>query len=229
LGKPDIVELKKQIVQACKILDNENVLDELGHFSTRVSNTEHILINGQVSPARAKVEDIIMVDLDGRKIEGDLQPVYETPLHLRIYRKRKDVLAIAHTHSPMVVVLSTLGVKLRPLNNIGAAVFSEEIPMYDRYGLINSSKMADEIADLLSYHTSVTLKGHGNVVVGSSIEECCVSAIWIEKAATIQYQAMALGKPDYLSKEIVESTRISTTMHHKVIKRAWDYFVWRST
>jgi len=75
-------------------------------------------------------------------------------------------LAIAHTHSPMVIILSTLGIGLRPLHNAGASVFSEEIPIYEKYGLINSAETGDEVADLLAHHPSVMLKGHGNVVVG---------------------------------------------------------------
>jgi len=220
--------LKKTIVIACRILDNENIMDELGHFSARIPNTDHILINGKVSPGRATLADIITVDLNGKKIAGTLEASSETPLHLSIYKKRADVMAIAHTHSPMVVTLSTLGIRLRPLHNTGASVFSEELPIYKKYGLIDSTSTADEVATLIGNHPSVILKGHGNVVVGGSIEECCLAAIWIEKAAAIQYQAMAIGVPHWLPSETAESIR-KQFLDGKALKRSWDYFEWRAT
>jgi len=161
LTEQEIEELKRQVVKACKILDNEKITDELGHFSTRIPDTNYILINGKVSPGRATQEDIITVDMDGNKVDGSLEAASETPLHLSIYKKRPDVLAVAHTHSPMVVVLSTLGIKLRPLYNTGASVFSDELPMYEKYGLIDSPEGGDGVAIVLAHHSAVMLKGHG--------------------------------------------------------------------
>ena len=105
-------ELKKKLIIACQILDREGIMDELGHFSVRCPEKGGVLMNGKVSPGQATEKDLVLLDLDGNKLEGDLEPASESPLHLAVYQKRPDVMAIAHTHSPMVVTLSIAGVKI---------------------------------------------------------------------------------------------------------------------
>ncbi len=87
----NIIQIKRQLVTVCKILENEKVTDELGHVSARIPNSNHVLINGRVSPGKATIEDITTVDLDGRQVDGSLQAPGETPLHLSIYKKRQNV------------------------------------------------------------------------------------------------------------------------------------------
>ena len=102
-------KLKQKLITACRILDKEGIIDELGHFSVRCPEKGGVFINGKVSPGQACEEDIVLLDMDGKKLEGDLEPAAESPLHLAVYQRRPDVTAIAHTHSPMVVTLSIAG------------------------------------------------------------------------------------------------------------------------
>ena len=64
-------ELKEKLITACQILDREGVMDELGHFSVRCPQKGGVLINGKVSPGQATAKDIVLLDLDGNKLEGD--------------------------------------------------------------------------------------------------------------------------------------------------------------
>ncbi|MBW1803679.1 MAG: class II aldolase/adducin family protein, partial [Deltaproteobacteria bacterium] len=88
-------ELKDKLITACRILDREGVMDELGHFSVRCPEKGGVFINGKVSPGQARDEDLILLDLEGNKLEGELEPASESPLHLAVYQKRPDVMAVA--------------------------------------------------------------------------------------------------------------------------------------
>ena len=123
----DVSELRQKVVQACRILDEQGIMDELGHFSARLPKENLVLMNGKVSPGQATDDDIVMLDLQGNKIDGRIEPAKETPLHLSVYQKRGDVMAIAHTHSPMIVALSIAGIQMRGMDNLGATVF-EPVP-----------------------------------------------------------------------------------------------------
>ena len=68
-----ISELKETLITACRILDREGMMDELGHFSVRCPEKGGVFINGKVSPGQATEEDIILLDLEGNKLEGDLE------------------------------------------------------------------------------------------------------------------------------------------------------------
>jgi len=226
MKKLEAANTGEMIVLACRILDNEGIVDELGHFSARGEDEDTYLMNGKVSPGMARPEDIITMSLDGVKLDGKLEPPAEAPLHTAIYKKRPDVNAIVHTHSPMVVVLGAMNIGLRPIHITSAMAFSEGIPIYGGAGLINSSEIGDEVAERLGEHPAVMLRNHGDIVVDESIEQCCMGAIWMEKAAALQYHACALGEPSFMSKDEAEHTR-KQTIAGKAYGRSWDHFVWR--
>ena len=220
-------ELRKKIVTACRILDDQGVMDELGHFSVRPPGENLVLMNGKVSPGQATEEDLVLLDLNGNKIEGAGEPAKEIPLHLSIYQKRPDVTAVAHTHSPTVVALSIAGVRLQAMENLGATIFGDEIAQFDEYGLVDNFDMGYRIVHAMGSSNLIVLKGHGNLVAGKTIEESCISALWMEKAAQLQYQAMLVGKPQAYSAEETAKVRKQVS-GGKAFERAWNYYRWKS-
>lgn len=221
-----IRELTKTLVVACKILDAEGIMDELGHFSARAPDGRHVLMNGKVSPGQVTEDDIVQLDLEGNKVEGKGEPAKEIPLHLAVYQKRPDVMAIAHTHSPTIVALSIAGADLRSVDNLGASTFGEKAPLFEEYGLVDNFEMGHRIAKAMGSQNVIVLKGHGNLVAGGSIQEACVSAIWAEKSALLQYQSMAIGTPHWYPKK--EIKKIQTQVSEgKAFERTWNYYRWR--
>ena len=218
-------ELKQKLVTACKILDAEGVMDELGHFSVRTPEN-HVLMNGKVSPGQATEEDIVLLDLKGTKVEGKIEAAKEIPLHLSVYQRRPDVIAVAHTHSPTVVALSMAGIKLRAMENLGATIYGNDVPLYEEYGLVDTFEMGHRIVDAMGSSNIVVLKGHGNIVTGASIEETCITALWVEKTARLQYQAMLVGQPQALPEEEIKRVRQQVS-GGKAFERAWNYYQWK--
>ncbi|MBN2060844.1 MAG: class II aldolase/adducin family protein [Deltaproteobacteria bacterium] len=219
-------KLINRLLTACRILDREGIMDELGHFSVKIPGKEHVLVNGKISPGQAKEADLVLLDYKGKKLAGNLEPAKEMPLHLSVYRMRKDIAAIAHTHSPTIISLSLVGKKLRAMENLGATVFGNKVPVYEKLGLIDTFDAGLRMAEALGSARVLVLKGHGNVVVGESIEEVCVSAIWAEKAARLQCQAMLLGDPEWFPED--EIGKVADQVRKgKAFERAWEYFRWR--
>jgi len=223
-----ISELKETLITACHILDEQGMMDELGHFSVRCPEKGGVLINGKVSPGQATEDDIVLLDLEGNKLEGEREAASESPLHLAVYQRRPDVMAVAHTHSPMTVTLSIAGVALRPVENQGASVFGPSVPVFEHYGLINSFELAHCVADALGDQNLCVLKSHGNIVVGGSVEEVCVWTMWAEKAARYQYQAMLLGEPQWYP-EIEIDKMVKQQLEGKGHIRTWNYYKWKLT
>jgi len=221
-------ELKEKLIIACQILDREGIMDELGHFSVRCPEEGGVLMNGKVSPGQATEKDIVLLDLDGNKLEGDLEPASESPLHLAVYQKRPDVMAIAHTHSPMVITLSIAGIPLRTVENQGASVIGKEAPVFETYGLVDSFELGYGVAAAMGPHNFCVLKSHGNLVAGKSIEEACVHAIWGEKAAGYQYRAMLLGEPHWYPEGDIDKM-IQQQIRGKGFIRTWNYYKWKVT
>lgn len=219
-------QLIADLLTACRILDHEGIMDELGHFSVRVPGKDQVLINGKVSPGQAVEADIVLLDLQGNKLAGTLEAAKEIPLHLAVYQRKPEITAVAHTHSPMVVSLSAAGIALKALDNLGATAFGKQAPLFDEYGLVDTFDMAHRIVDAMGDANVVVLKGHGDLVSGGSIEETCISAIWAEKAAALQAQAMTLGKPHWIPDQAAENVR-RQVIAGKAYLRAWNYYRWR--
>ena len=219
-------ELIENLITACRILDKEGIMDELGHFSARCPEQKGVWINGKVSPGQATEADFVLLDLNGKKQAGDLEPASVSPLHLAVYQKRPDIMAIAHTHSPMVVTLSIAGVPLRTVENLGASVIGKAAPVFEKYGLVDNFELGYELAEAMGAHNFCVLKSHGNLVAGKSIEEACVHAIWGEKAARYQYQAMLLGEPHWYPEKEIEKM-IQQQIRGKGFVRTWNYYKWK--
>jgi ribulose-5-phosphate 4-epimerase/fuculose-1-phosphate aldolase len=219
-------ELITDLLTGCRILDQENVMDELGHFSVRIPGQDQVMMNGKVSPGQATEADIVLLDLNGNKLEGRIETAKEIPLHLSVYQRRPEVMAIAHTHSPAIVALSAAGITLRAMENMGATAFGQEAPVFEEYGLVDNFEMGYRMLGVMGTADMVVLKGHGNLVAGGSVAETCISAIWAEKAARLQAQAMMVGKPFWIPAGEVAKIR-EQVISGKAYLRAWNYYRWR--
>ena len=80
----DAVEsIKEKMVLACKVLQRQGMLDGYGHLSARLAD-DRILSTPHMPPGKVAVRDLIIIDKDGKKLEGFSQPNGETPMHTAI-------------------------------------------------------------------------------------------------------------------------------------------------
>lgn len=138
--------------------------------------------------------DLVVMDLDGQVAEGDLPPSSEWRLHAHLYRARRDIGGVAHTHSPYATSFATLD---RPIPNLlielqmfcGGAVNVAPfaLPGSDELGAGAVQSMGDRKAVLLSHH--------GAVAVGESIDDALKVALWVEDTARIAHLALTIGRP----------------------------------
>lgn len=186
--------LKSQLINACRILANEGLTDAFGHISVRIPGTDTFLIPPFVSPALVQESNLLTLDLEGNVLEGDGVPNREMYIHSECYRQRSDVESVCHTHSPMVKVFSSLGEPLRPIENF-SSIFAPETPMYQRIGLIVTPELGRDVAECLGPHRAVLMRGHGSTVVGTTLKETTVVAIFLEEAARLTYRARCIRTP----------------------------------
>jgi ribulose-5-phosphate 4-epimerase/fuculose-1-phosphate aldolase len=114
-------------------------------------------MNGKISPGQTTEDDIVLLDLHGNKIRGRLDPAKEIRLHLAVYQRRPDVMAVAHTHSPTIVALSVAGIKLQAVDNLGATTFGESVLILEEYGLVDTFEMGHRIVDAMGLLKMIVL------------------------------------------------------------------------
>jgi len=199
-----INQLKNDILQTgFKLVDKNLVAGTWGNISARTACNRLIAITPSGRDYRElQSDDIVLVDYNGKVIEGRLVPSSELPLHSAIYQARSDVKAIVHTHS---VFASACAVARKPIPPIiedlvqlaGGAI---EVAAY---ALPGTKELADNAVQALGSRNAVLLANHGVIGCGQSLTEAFTACELVEKAAQIFIYANQLGGAVVLSEEDV--------------------------
>jgi ribulose-5-phosphate 4-epimerase/fuculose-1-phosphate aldolase len=206
--------VKRDFITALRIISHEGLSDAFAHLSARSTDGNEMMFMPRKSPALVKSDELFFVDFE--------KSVPQSSLHQAIYKTRPDIKAVFHFHSPAVILLSVIGQSIRPLHNY-SAIFYEGVPLYTGTGQVESPARAGEIARLLGDAKALMLRGHGAVVVGQSIREVCMLGLFLEESARLQTEAMRLGTPMFMERDVAEKIA-KRTFKPASVERAWEHF-----
>jgi HCOMODA/2-hydroxy-3-carboxy-muconic semialdehyde decarboxylase len=210
-GPPD-PQLLEDLVAANHILVDQGVLDGYGHVSARHDrDPSRFLMSRSLAPELVTAADVLEYGLDGEPVAAAGRTSYlERFIHGEIYRARPDVRAIVHSHSPSVIPFGATGAPLRPLYHM-SAFLSGGVPVWDigraaggaTDMLVRTPALGHALAQGLGARPVVLMRGHGAVVVGTSLPQVVFRSVYTEVNARLQAQAIALGGGNvtYLSPE----------------------------
>jgi ribulose-5-phosphate 4-epimerase/fuculose-1-phosphate aldolase len=188
----DVLEaLKEKMVMACKVLQKQRVLDGYGHLSARLSDGR-ILSTPHMPPGKVALRDLIIIDGQGKKVEGLGEPNGETPMHTAIYRARADVQCVLHYHADELVAVAAAGEGIKVLANCGVH-FYRGTPIYDSPLLIRNDQLGDKVAATLGDRNTVLLRGHGGTVVANDLDTLVRLGLDLVRSARLQIMAAPLG------------------------------------
>jgi len=133
-----------------------------------------------------KESDIVLVDLEGNVVsKTNNVPTSELEMHLKIYKLRKDVGAVVHTHSPITTGFAFSDEKIKRFEGFGP--IEEEFLQTVDYHPPGSSNLAMAVSEGLVNQDVVVLKNHGMVAVGENLDEASLLAEFVEDSAKIQF------------------------------------------
>lgn len=217
----NLESVKRDIVTACQIMNAKKLAEAYGHFSARIPHSDRFLIIPRLGPGQVRSpQEILTMTLSGQVVEGEGVPPVEYPIHSRIYLKRPDVMAICRTQSLMNWVFGALGEPVRPVHGFGTFL-GEEVPVYLDAELVHSDAQGDALAQVLGEGEAVLLRGNGAAVVGKTVAEACVKAIFLEHTLRVLHPARTLGEPLYYS---TDEIRRRTNVGYDHWGRAWEYY-----
>jgi ribulose-5-phosphate 4-epimerase/fuculose-1-phosphate aldolase len=196
-----ISALKRELVAANRILAHHGILDAFGHVSARHPDREgEFLISRSCAPELVELDDIITMRVDGSISEGEgAKPYLEVPIHAEIYRARSDIRAIVHSHAPSVIPFGVVPQPLRAVYHM-AGFLAKGAPVFDIRACFGCTDMLVRCADhgaalarTLGDAPIALMRGHGYVATSESLPGAVYRAIYTERNAAIQQQAIALG------------------------------------
>ena len=125
-----LTELKKRVCEANLLLKEYGLITlTWGNTSEIDRETGCVVIKPSgVSYDKMTPEDMVVVDLSGKVVEGRLKPSSDTPTHLELYRRYPNLKAITHTHSRWATVFSQAGMDIPALGTTHADTFYGDVP-----------------------------------------------------------------------------------------------------
>jgi HCOMODA/2-hydroxy-3-carboxy-muconic semialdehyde decarboxylase len=222
----------EELAAASRILVDQGVFDAAGHVSMRhPTNPQRFLMSRSLAPQLVTADDIMEFDLDCNAIDPRGRNGFiERYLHGEIYKRRADVMAIAHSHSASVIPFSLTRAPMRAMYH-NAAFLAAGVPVFDireKFGatdiVISTGAKGAALAEALADKSAALLRAHGMVVVGPSLPVAVFRAIFTEINARVQLQAQALGGP--IAALDVDEGRLADIVNINTVGRSWD--LWRS-
>jgi HCOMODA/2-hydroxy-3-carboxy-muconic semialdehyde decarboxylase len=222
----------EDLAAASRILADQGVFDAAGHVSMRhPGRADRFLMSRSLAPALVTADDIMEMTLDCEPVDPrGRTPFIERYLHGEIYRKRPDVMAIAHGHSSSVIPFGLVSTPMRATYH-NAAFLAAGVPIFDireKFGssdiVINSAERGAALAEALGDKAVVLLRAHGFVAVGPNIQAAVFRAIFTEVSARVQLQAAMLGGPIAALDE--EEGRKADAINLATHGRSWE--LWKS-
>ncbi|MFL5678737.1 MAG: L-ribulose-5-phosphate 4-epimerase [Chloroflexota bacterium] len=196
--RDDLVKLHAELPR------NDLVVWTGGNISARDPGTGLIAIK----PSGIRYEDLtaeamVVLDLDGRIVEGTNKPSSDTASHLYIYRNRPDVNGVVHTHSRYATAFAAVGRSIPVYLTAQADEFGGEIPCAG-FALIGDEAIGAQVVETIGRSPAVLLKNHGVFTVGPTATAAVKAAIMTEDIAATVWAALQIGQPDVLAAEVVE-------------------------
>ena len=174
-----------------------------GNLSVRLDEERLLVTPTCISKGRMRASDMVIVDMEGKRLAGTRRVSSEIGMHLLIYHLRPDVQGIVHAHPPTATGFAASGLDLnRPLV-CEVVVGLGSIPLA-RYGTPGTPELSDALSPLIPYHEAILMANHGVVTYGSSLESAFMRMETVEHFAKIALVTHLLGNEQPLGEKEVE-------------------------
>lgn len=172
-----------------------------GNVSQRIKNEPLLLITPSgIDYLTMTMEDIVLLDLDANRIEGQRNPSTETLLHTEIYRQRPDVGAIVHVHSTFASAFAVAAKSIPVILEETAQIIGHAIQVTP-YAPCGTTELANQAVQSLGEGRAVLLANHGLVGVGDDLSSALKVCEIAEKTAMVCVYANSLGQINELGAE----------------------------
>jgi L-fuculose-phosphate aldolase len=187
-------DLREKLVQACRVLAHEGHEHfYLGHVSVRASSPGEVWAKPTgLGLEEVLPDDMVLADMDGRRLQGERKLHTEMPIHTGIYKRRPDVQAVVHTHAFHAAALSASSASFQLVGQ-DSLVFAGGVSAYPSAELVETAEQGERLADALGNAEVVLMKNHGITAVGVSIEQAVVRAVSFERSCRLQLAAAQFG------------------------------------
>lgn len=207
-------ELKEEVCKAnLKLYKSGIVISTFGNVS-QIDREKGLIA---IKPSGVKYSlmgpnDMIIVDLEGNIVEGNLNPSTDTPTHIALYKAYTEIGGITHTHSPFATTFAQAGLPIKALGTTHADNFFGDIPctrslskeeVEKDYELNTGKVIIETIKDALKM-PGVLVKNHGVFTFGENASKSVETAIILEEVAKMAFRTVQLNRDALLQQYVLD-------------------------
>lgn len=148
-------------------------------------------------------ESMVVVDLEGNIVEGDMKPSVDTGIHLYVYRERADIFGITHTHSPYATSFAARGEAIPAVLTPITHMLGRDVPC-SRYATPGEVDTGQAIIDAANGGFAALVRAHGVFTMGTSATQATSFAMYLEEAAMTTHLAMLRGPVEELPQKEID-------------------------
>jgi len=209
-------QMKKSVFEANRLLkDSGLIVLTWGNVSQIDRESGCVVIKPSgVSYDAMRAEDMVVVDMEGNVVEGDLKPSSDLPTHLELYKDFPDIGGITHTHSRWATVFSQAGVPIPALGTTHADVFYGPVPVTRKlteqeirgaYEKETGKVIVETFADIdPNGIPAVLVHSHGPFIWGKNAMKSVENAITLEEVAMMAYYTLQLTPNGQMQQELLD-------------------------
>jgi len=186
--------LRQQVCSLHAELPRNNLVTwTSGNISGRDPETGLVVIkpSGVMYPDLTP-DKMVVLDQNGKIVEGTLKPSSDTATHLYIYRGRPDINGIVHTHSTFATAFAAVGKPIPPVLTAICDEFGGEIPL-GGFAPIGDEAIGEEVLRSIGSSPVILMQNHGVFAIGDTPKAALKAAVMVEDAARTVYYALQLG------------------------------------
>ncbi|MFB3917151.1 MAG: class II aldolase/adducin family protein [Terriglobales bacterium] len=174
-----------------------------GNLSVRLADDRVLTTPTGMSKGMMEPDDLVIVDMNGRKVGGNRSASTEIAMHLLIYRMRPEVKGIVHAHPTTATGYAAAGIELNQAL-VSEVVLSLGCIPLARYGTPGTRELSDALEPLIASHNAILMANHGVVTYADTLLRAYMKMETVEHYAKIALVTHLLGKQQPLSDRDVE-------------------------
>jgi L-fuculose-phosphate aldolase len=197
-------EYRADLVRVCRLIYEKGwVAMNDGNVSLRLDSDRILCTPTAISKGQIEADDLIICDLNGKKVQGRREGPSEIAMHITVYGLRPDVRSVVHAHPPVATGFATAGRALDKALLPEVVIHLGAVPLA-AYGLPGTAALSDGMLPFIPNYDAVLLENHGCTTWGSDVWQAFFRMEMVEHFARITFVAEMMGGAKPLPREEVE-------------------------